>query len=76
MTFYKKERTPNEFCAHCGQNYDAEERLTLAMQKIRVHNEECDRLCKEHRELCEPFTKRGRMCPDCPKDWRIEWPLP
>ena len=47
------------------------ERLRAALEK---HNAGCLAACTHRSDDCAPYTKRGRQCPDCPKDWMIELP--
>lgn len=37
------------------------------------HNAGCKMDC-EARKNCEPYTRRGRKCPDCPQHYVIELP--
>lgn len=59
-------------CPGCGQcNGDA--RAKELKEKITDHNKACDQACAEmHKSRgCSHYTNRGRTCPDCPKDWKI-----
>ena len=47
-----------------------ERRAEFAERLIHEHNNGCDSAC-DGRKDCEPFTGRGRLCPECPRDWRI-----
>ena len=51
------------------------ERLTGILQ---AHNDECDRACREDRDplRCDAYLSRGRTCPDCPMDEKINFRLP
>lgn len=62
-----------------GRAESLQSRLTAAEQSrgeaerlIASHNAECDGLCTKQAANCEPFTSRGRRCPECPRDWKID----
>ena len=38
---------------------------------IGEHNDGCDDACYAKGQWCEPYTSRGLVCPDCPKDWKV-----
>lgn len=42
----------------------------IAENKIAEHDYYCDLTCHE-RAGCDGYRKSGRMCPDCPKYWKI-----
>lgn len=53
------------------------ERRDRAEAAIVDHNHSCDQSCQsigESRDGCKAWTSRGRICSDCPKDWKVEYP--
>jgi hypothetical protein len=44
-----------------------------AENAIAEHNAECVRLCGD-KSACGYKPYPSRDCPDCPKNWMIEWP--
>jgi hypothetical protein len=51
-----------------------------AVREILRHNDGCNVACGKTTHLDYVKTSRKcdsrRDCPDCPRDWLIEWPLP
>jgi len=38
---------------------------------ISKHNQSCETDCKA-RKYCDDYIGRGKLCPDCPRDYRID----
>jgi len=49
--------------------------LAEARAVIHEHNTGCDSACESmgNSGRCNDYRIRQRECPDCPKDWRIEY---
>lgn len=43
-----------------------------AEEAIKAHNKQCVEGCEIHRKDCG-FKPYGRQCPECPKDWMIDF---
>lgn len=41
-----------------------------ARAAIELHNAGCVESCNSR--SCAPFLERGRLCPECPRDWMID----
>lgn len=42
---------------------------------VQSHNEGCKEACESMSAMhCNPYLARGGRCPDCPKDWVIDFP--
>lgn len=57
-----------------AKNEQQAARLAAAEAAIRDHNTGCIEACQAQGKRCEPYTDRDLQCPDCPRDWMIEWP--
>lgn len=54
---------------------DALSELQELRKAVADHNGVCLDQCKAKGEKhCQPYVKRGRNCPDCPQDNRVDWP--